>query len=141
MLINSVGEQEELACFKPGLKTEAYCSCAVNWRNQFHILGGLEEKRQISRLRGYKLERIGSLKFDHFYGGCSVMNNEHVFLCFNSGDPDDYRRCRRSTGPLETFSMVSSSKHNHHQTQISSSDSKPCCSITKSNFFQLFWLR
>ena len=47
------------------------------------IFGGHNEERQISRLKGYKLKRIGSLDFEHMFGACSVMNEE-IYLCFNT---------------------------------------------------------
>ena len=73
MLINSAGEQKELACFDRDATTEAEFSCSVNWNNEFFIFGGKNEKRQISRLTGHKLKRIGDLTFDHYFGACSVM--------------------------------------------------------------------
>ena len=121
LLITSAGEQKELACFEPGDRTEAYRSCSVTWQNQMHIFGGQTEKRQISRLSGYKLERIGDLAFDHWLGSCSLMANQFLFLCF---DRDDTKRCRRSTGPLENFSELALSSHEHMVAQTSCSDSK-----------------
>ena len=63
MLINSAGEQKKLTCFERDGDTEAYYSCSITWKNQFHVFGGYSYFRQISRLNGYKLERIGSLDF------------------------------------------------------------------------------
>ena len=79
LLITSAGEQKELACFQPDKKTEAFGSCSVNWKNQLHIFGGATEYRQISRLSGFKLERIGDLAFDHESGSCSLMANQFIF--------------------------------------------------------------
>ena len=123
MLVNSAGDQEELACFQRDDNTQAHRSCSLNWRNQFHIFGGGIEKRQISRLTGYKLERIGDLAFDHDFAACTVMSNEHIFLCFHQS-VTDYRRCRRSTGPLENFADVALSKHPHRRAQTPCYDSK-----------------
>ena len=124
MLINSKGEQEELSCFERDEATEAVKSCSINWQNQWYVFGGESNKRQISKLHGHKLERLGSLAFDYEFGGCSVMNNEFIFLCFNYANENDYKRCRRSSGPLETFSEVELSNHEHRATQTSCSDSK-----------------
>ena len=79
MLINSAGGQEELACFEREDRTEALGSCSVNWQNQMHIFGGYTEKRQISRLSGFELQRIGDLAFDHYIGSCSLMANQFIF--------------------------------------------------------------
>ena len=124
MLFNIEGDQEELGCFEADEKTEARFACSVNWQNQFHIFGGSSERRQISRLSGYKLQRIGNLSFDHVIGACSVMNNQFIFLCFHVLEDDGYRRCRRSTGPLEVFSSVALSNHDHPYTSTSCSESK-----------------
>ena len=127
-LINPDGEQNELICLDRRSETEAYFSCSVNWKNQLHVFGGSANKRQISRLNGYRLERIGSLTFDHYWGACSVMASQYIFLCFNF-DSKDTKRCRRSTEPNGTFTEVALSKHDHRYTQISCSESK---SINKS---------
>ena len=129
LLLNSEGEQKELACFeRDDTMTEAYASCSINWNNQLFIFGGNSDKRQISRLTGHKLERIGTLLFDHYQGSCSMMANKHIFLCFSNSwgrnDPHDYNRCRRATGPLEQFSEVALSTYDHKATSISCSDSK-----------------
>ena len=123
MLINSNGEQEQLGCFQHDSNTQAYWACSVQWQNQMYIFGGSVSttKRQISRLFGYKVERVGSLSFDYSNGGCSAMNNQYIFLCFSNGD---YRRCRRSTGPMNIFSEVALSNHNHQATKTSCTNSK-----------------
>ena len=132
MLINSVGGQEELTCFERDDTTEAMYSCSVNWENQFFIFGGWAEKRQVSRLSGYKLKRAGDLLFDHYMGACSVMANEYIFLCFSNTGSNDLKRCRRSTGPLEQFSEVTLSTHQHRIIQTSCSDCKFPFSTSKS---------
>ena len=121
MLINSEGQQEELACFERDDNTEAFNSCSLTWRNQLHVFGGDTERRQISRLTGYKLERIGDLPFDHYVAACSVMANQYIYLCFDWNTP---KQCRRSTGPLETFSKLAMSNHDHVRAPTSCSDSK-----------------
>ena len=123
MFLNSEGIQKELACFAQDDTTQAWESCAISWNNQLFIFGGMFERRQISRLTGHKLEKVGSLDFDHKNGACSVMANSFIYLCFND-DYDDHYRCRRSTGPLEQFSTISLSNHRHSSIRTSSQDSK-----------------
>ena len=123
MIVNGRGNQQKLDCFKKLGATEAYYSCALNWKNRLYIFGGWDEPRQISRLSGHTLERIGSLAFDHSFGACSVMGGE-IFLCFNMLSWDDAKVCRKSTGPLEPYSEVLSSKFDHWDIQLSSSNSK-----------------
>ena len=97
MLLNSAGEQKELACFEPAESGEN--SCSVNWKNQLFIYGGTVWRNQITQLIGYKLEPKGTLPFEHFRGACSVMAEQYIFLCFPD-EIQDYNRCRRSTDPL-----------------------------------------
>ena len=129
-LINSAGEQEELSCFKRQDVTKAWHSCPVNWKNQLFIFGGYKEKRQVSRLIGYKLKHVGDLTFNHVIGACSVMGNQHIFLCFSSEDEKgsiykkERKRCRRSTGPLKEFLQMTLSSYKHAWIQTSCSDSK-----------------
>ena len=128
MIINSAGEQKELSCFERGARTEAFYSCSINWKNQFHLFGGLRDKRQISRLNGYRLERIGTLDFDHKWGACSVMANKLIFLCF-SFESGNSKRCWWSIGPLGTFTEITPANHDHRGTQTSCSESKSSCEI------------
>ena len=66
MLIHTkLGHQEELNCFKKVGNAEAKGSCSITWQGQFYIYGGTIETTQISRLTGHKLERVGSLEFEH----------------------------------------------------------------------------
>ena len=125
MLLNSESEQEVLACFERDQETAAYFSCSINWNNQLFIFGGhlTKHRRQISRLTGHKLEKVGSLNFEHRQGSCSVMANKVIYLCFGLYS-DDSQRCRRSTGPLEQFSEVALSTYDHAHTQTSCSDCK-----------------
>ena len=126
MLLNSEGAQKELACFERDKYTQAFHSCSIIWNNQLFIFGGNYNRRLISRLTGYKLEKANSsLSFDHEQGACSVMANSFVYLCFPNGfNENDSKRCRRSTGPLEQFTEVSLSANDHLFIQTSSSDSK-----------------
>ena len=123
MLLNSEGELKELTCFERDDTVEALYSCSINWNNQLFIFGGGSSGRQISRLTGHKLERVGTLSFYQSNGGCSVMNNKFIYLCFNHAYTD-HKRCRRSTGPLEQFSQVALSTHDHSQARTSCSDCK-----------------
>ena len=120
MLVNLAGGQEQFTCFERDDNTEVSGSCSVIWQNELFVFGGERQRRQISRLSGQKLERFGDLGFDLLAGACDVMAN-NLFLCFSK---EDARRCRRSTGPLDQFSEVALSTHNHRWMKLSSSDSK-----------------
>ena len=120
MLVNLAGGQDELTCFEREDNTEAFASCSINWQNELFIFGGWYEKRQITKLSGQKLKRVGELDFDLSYGACNVMTNE-LYLCFHE---QDTRRCRRSTGPLDQFSEVALSTYGHRWIQTSCSNCK-----------------
>ena len=120
-LVDPAGKREKLTCFERDNITEAYESCHVNWNNQLLIFGGNREQRQISRLTGHNLKRIGDLPFDFNKGACNVMANKNIFLCFHSWEA---KLCRRSSGPLDQFTEVALSFHGHIETQTSSSASK-----------------
>ena len=125
MLVNLDGGQEKMSCFDDVMREDtidAYYACSINWQNELYILGGARHKRQIIRLFDHRLKRVGDLSFDLRSGTCSMMQNT-LYLCF---DYDDSRRCRWSTGPLNQFSEVALSTHNHRFSQISCSNSKFC---------------
>ena len=127
MLINLGGEQKKLDCFEHDFNLHVDGSCSLTWQNQLHIIGGYPRitARSISKLNGYKLELIGKLPFDFRRGGCSVMNNEYIYLCFDQDiHIGNQKRCWRSTGPLETFSEIALANHHHHWTKPSCSESK-----------------
>ena len=90
-------------------------------------------------LNGYRLEKIGTLPFEHFRGACSVMANQFIYLCFNFAsyyvDPTDWKRCRWATGPLETFTEITLSNYDHIHTPISSSESKFSSESLNHNLF------
>ena len=124
MLVNSAGEQHQLNCFERDSETASHKSCCVNWKNQLFIFGGSRgQSRQISRLTGHKLSRVGHLPFDHYGGSCNVMANKHIFLCFNEAQYDT-KRCRRSADPLKQFLAVELSNYEHRWVRTSCSNSK-----------------
>ena len=45
--------------FEKDESVDAEGTCMINWDNQVYAFGGGREKRQISRVNGNKLERIG----------------------------------------------------------------------------------
>ena len=61
--------------------TEVDGSCSLMWQNEAYIFGGLSEKRQISKVGGCSLTRIGSLPFTFANGACTV-NQGTMYLCF-----------------------------------------------------------
>lgn len=105
-----------------GEHTEVLYSCSITWHGQFFIFGGSTERRQISKLNGCTLERIGQLLFDQKDGGCAVLNDD-IYLCFNTyGDLyDDYRKCRKAREPTGAFDEIRLSSHHHKSTRLGAS--------------------
>ena len=77
---------------------ETQMSCPVTWQNKLHLLGG-GIRRQVVRLDGHVLKRIGDLAVDHFLGTCTAIENKMIVLCFPYSDKYG---CRWATGPLDT---------------------------------------
>ena len=107
-----------------GEGTQVYYSCSVTWRNQFFVFGGYNHKRQISKLSGCKLTSVGTLAFDHYYAACSIAGDDVIYLCFNTNNADDYKKCRSAAEPLGNFTEIPLSTYEHRYTRIASSSSK-----------------
>ena len=122
LLLDATGRQDELDCFSHDENAEAYQSCSLTWQNQLHIFGGNSNRRQISRLSGYRLEFIGSLPFDHHLGACTNFADQKIFLCFNYYI--GFKTCRWSREPLGTFEQATLASYDHRETRISSSNGK-----------------
>ena len=101
--------------FSFGKDTEVSHSCSLTWRDQFFIFGGRADRRQISILSNCQLERIGSLSFEHHYGGCGNVDDREIYLCFNRASADQ-KRCRYGVDPLGEFLGVEESLYPHHVT-------------------------
>ena len=102
--------------------TDAAIACGLTFQNEMWIYGGQREPRQISKVVGCSLERVGSLLFDHFLGACAV-GGDFVYLCFNY-DNNDYKRCRRSRNPERNFEQIRKSNHEHISTRMAASNGK-----------------
>ena len=104
--------------------TQAYKSCSLTWKGQMLVFGGDENKTQIAKINKCKLEQIGSLDFNHYYGACTVGSDGDIYLCFNADDSNDYEKCRKSSDPTGLFSEIPLTKYEHRYTRIASSNGK-----------------
>ena len=105
---------------KYGPETSVYESCSITWKNEFFVFGGNNsDKKQISKMVGCKLTRIGSLDFDHFAGTCSNMNNRLLYVCFDYGNA---KKCRLAADPLDSFIGVQNSTFEHKYARIAISE-------------------
>ena len=130
MIISAAGDIRELSCFDKGSATTLIGSCSVTWQNKLHIFGGKSDQRQISRLDGYMLNKIGVLELDlktglqdfKFYGGaCTQMNDQYIFLCFGHYETSV---CRRLTRPQDSKPYLTKSLKTHGSIRISASKCK-----------------
>ena len=107
--------------FMYGENTWAHYSCSLTYQNQFYLFGGDQGyARQISKLNGCSIERIGDLAFESVWGGCANVNDERIYLCF-SRDKSDYKVCRYATDPLGEFTLAEQSIHPHQGIRIAAS--------------------
>ena len=110
--------------FRFGENTSIYYSCSMIYKNDLFVFGGHpnngDERRQISKLVGCKLKRIGTLDFDHYNAPCTNFNDEKVYLCFNN-HPSDYKRCRYANNPDGLYLEATSSIHDHRFSSVAAS--------------------
>ena len=111
-------------------ETEVSYSCALLWRNENFVIGGWltqnNERRQISKIESCRLTRVGSLDFDHRWGTCANVNNDKIYLCFNSKYPgyDDDYVCRFASLPTGPYQEAERSSHRHRMTNIGTNQSE-----------------
>ena len=103
--------------FEFGADTEVHQSCSLQWQNTFYVFGGKNEKRQVSMVNGNRLERKATLDFDFWIGGCTVLNQKTIVLCF---DYNETKLCRQSNNPIGSFTKLPKSYYTHHRARIAS---------------------
>ena len=113
--------------FDFGIGTEVEHSCSLQWRNNFYIFGGRNQKRQLSMINrvNNRLERKGSLDFDFHMGGCTVLNQTTFVLCFDLKEKDVCRQSSNSLGSIPgSFTELPKSNYEHRLAKISSFEGK-----------------
>ena len=80
----------------------------------------IDESRQINKLVGCNLERIGTLEFEHSYGACTNFSNQKIYLCF-SQRASDTTKCRFANSPESPFEETAETVYSHSDTSIASS--------------------
>ena len=103
--------------------TEVYHSCSIQWKNNYYIFGGGNIKHQVLMVGGNRLERKADLDFAFSGGGCTVLNQITILLCFGNSKTK-FRVCRQSNNPLGSFTKLPNSNHGHWFTRIASFDGK-----------------
>ena len=120
-LINPHGGYQNLTLdFELGNDVEVYYSCSLQWKNQYYVIGG-SKLSQVSMLSGNRLERKRTLEFNFQNGGCAVLNQSTIVLCFDQYKPTV---CHQSNNPLGSFTKLPNSKFIHENIRIASFDGK-----------------
>ena len=124
LIIDGKGQSKEIGFnFESG--TEVRSSCSIVWHGKMFVFGGFNLKRQISVVDECKLTKKGELPFDMSLGTCAQRDNREVFICFEDwNDSSTWKNCHRSNGPLEAFSQLSNSTHDHRLTRIAVTSGK-----------------
>ena len=73
-------------------------------------------------VNGNRLERKKTLDIDFYEGGCTILNQLTIVLCF--GDPKNRDVCRQSNNPVGSFTKIPNSNYGHRTTRIASIDGK-----------------
>ena len=85
VLFDNNGQEISGLKFELDKYSEAHGSCLAIYRGVAYLFGGVQQKRQISRLNGCQFDRIGSIQFDFTYGSCGLFFEEFtdfILLCF-----------------------------------------------------------
>ena len=88
-----------------------------------YVFGGESKERQISRVDGCGIIRIGTLDFDLVLGACTVTQNT-ILLCFDLIRSNG-RQCRKASSPTGLFSAIPESNYVHYRTAIAANGGKP----------------
>ena len=113
-----------------GQGASVYASCSMTYKNEFLIFGGdtgyhQGDARQISKVIGCRLQRVGTLAFDMRMGACTGVRDSTIYLCFHAwGATSDKKRCRFANDPLDVFTEATLSSYEHSRTSIASSNCK-----------------
>ena len=126
LITDATGSVNTNFLFLYGEGTEAHLSCSITWQNQMYVFGGGDEtleipNRQISKIIGCELKRVGTLEFNLMRGGCTNYKDDRVFLCF---DMNQGKTCYTADGPESPFTSIESSNYDHRITSLASSESE-----------------
>ena len=126
VITDSSGREEYNFFFRFSERTSVSFSCTMTFKNEVYIFGGKDgdDVRQVSKLAGCQLERIGSLAFNHAAGACANVRDEKVYLCFNTWDSGDNKKCRFSDEPNGQYIEAARSIHEHRHTRVAASHCK-----------------
>ena len=132
VLINAAAGESKDFNFEIDEEAQVYYSCSLTWQNELFVIGGNNSKKtQISKVTSCRLEPVGQLAFDHYFGTCVNVANNKVILCFNNAS-GDYNKCRMASSPTGEFSEMAPSQYDHRYTRIAT-DNGEFIKIVKQN--------
>ena len=134
IITNAAGEVNRNFNFSIDSEAQVYGSCSLTWQNELYVLGGYNTRTQISKMNKCRLEPVGELPFDHYYGDCVNVADGRVYVCFNSYDSVDKKKCRVASSPYGLFDEISLSLYDHSQTRIATNDGEWNCCADKQMF-------
>lgn len=81
--MDSEGEFQ-LITFETDSLAEVAVSCSATINGEFYIFGGLNERRQISKIVDCSLQRVGDLPYELYFPACGTFKfpEERSMLCF-----------------------------------------------------------
>ena len=123
VLTNASGREDRNFYFLMGENAHVSYSCSITFKNEHFVFGGNAERKQISQIVGCELKRVGSLTFDHFYGACTNVANNLIYLCFNVS-PENKKKCRVSSSPSGNFEEINESPNEHAYIRLASNNCK-----------------
>ena len=125
VITDASGRVDTNTGFTFGENTSVFEVCSVTFQNEFYIYGGKGSfARQISKIVGCRLDRVGTLPFDHQYATCATSGDDRIYLCFDYRGSVDEKKCRFATHPEGPFSNVPDSYFGHTGARIAASPSK-----------------
>ena len=99
-------------------------SCGVQFRGNFYIYGGEENRQQVAKVSACALRNIATLPFSFFDGACAA-NSDQLFLCFDYDG--DAKTCHTSNEPTGPFSLIPQSTEKHSGIRSAANQSKNFC--------------
>ena len=147
VLTDSTGQTDTNLGFTYDEDAIVHQSCSVTFKNQHFVYGGNDNYsyRQISRIDGCQLRRIGDLSFDLNYATCTTVGNDRIYFCFTEYKSTDRKKCRYATDPEGPFFDIPESNKEHRLTRIAASSSKnsklrislQTCDLFQPKYWQL----
>ena len=110
LVINSEGLLDDNLDFEYLEDTQVHGSCSLTWRGEFYVFGGITMSKQISKLVGCSLNRVGEMKSWLLNGACASVADQEIYLCFSIASnevlQEDWQVCRVGTDPLGPFEKI-----------------------------------